>query len=139
MPAWLAKLFSSGTGDVIGKTFEAIDKVHTSAEERNEAKARVLTAVVDSKVRLIEADSKSGGLAAQWRPAAALSFVAMLWWYALTPALELPPPDLTQVPDKLWAFLFGYGTYREAGKMVDRFQSRRMMKMLAKLKEMKGK
>ncbi len=133
----IGKFFGKTGASAVTGIMKEIDNLSTSAEERNTQKLKVVDAVVNAQVRIIEADARSKGIAAQWRPCAAISFVILVWWYALTPALQLPPPDLTQVPTELWAFLFGYGTYREAGKMVDKFQSKKMLKLAAKIAGMK--
>jgi hypothetical protein len=117
----LKKLFGGAAEATVGEVFKGIDKISTSGSERNEAKLQAIDSVVQTQCRIIEAEAKAGGLAATWRPVAALSFVAMVWWWALTPALGLVPPDLSQVPKEVWMFLMGYGTLREVGKTAGLF------------------
>ena len=117
----MKKIFGGAAEASIGQVFEGIDKISTSGKERNDAKLQAIDAVVQTQCRIIEAEAKAGGLAAYWRPVAALSFVGMIWWWALTPALGLVPPDLSQVPKEIWMFLMGYGTLREVGKTAGLF------------------
>lgn len=119
--SFLAKVFGKAGEATVGEVFKGIDSITTSARERNAAKLAAIDSVVQTQVRIIEAEAKSGGLAATWRPVAALSFTAMIWWWALTPALGLVPPDLSQVPKEIWMFLMGYGTLREVGKTASLF------------------
>ncbi len=121
----LKKIFGGAAKATIGEVFDGIAKVTTTAGERNDAKSKAIETVVETQCRIVEAEAKAGGLAACWRPIAALSFVAMVWWWALTPALGLTPPDLSQVPMEVWAFLMGYGTLREVGKTAGIFDKRR--------------
>ena len=118
---FLKKIFGGAAEASIGQVFQGIDKLSTSGQERNDAKLQAIDSVVQTQCRIIEAEAKAGGIAAWWRPIAALSFVAMIWWWALTPALELTPPDLSQVPKEIWMFLMGYGTLREVGKTASLF------------------
>ena len=121
----LKKIFGGAAEATIGTVFKGIDGISTSGAERGALKAKAIAVVVETQCRIIEAEAKAGGLAACWRPIAALSFVAMIWWWALAPVLQIPPPDLSEVPKEVWMFLMGYGTLREVGKTAGLFDKRR--------------
>lgn len=123
------KIFGSAAEATIGEVTKAIDTLSTNAEERMTFKAKALGVVLDAHARVIEADAKAGGLAAMWRPIASLAFVALIFWITISATFGYPVPDLSEVPAELWAFLMGYGGFRSAEKIVDRFRSKKEVKL----------
>ena len=87
------KIFTGAADATIGEIGKIADKLSTSADERNEHKVEAMKVLLETQCRIVEAEAKAGGLAATWRPVAALSFVAMIWWWALSGPCGWPPPD----------------------------------------------
>lgn len=124
----LSKLFSGGAEATMGTVLKGIDKLSTSGEERASLRAKALSTYLDAQLRGIEADSKSGGLAGQWRPIMALTLVGLIVWHVVAATFGFPVPDLN-MDDKLWTTLQvmvgGYAGGRSVEKIVSTIASRR--------------
>lgn len=101
MLEWTA-LFSA-VGSIFKPVADTIDNLHTSEEERLEAKSK-LTAVqaevalkwldmekaaMDLQAKIVQAEMQHGGwLSRSWRPICMLTFLALivLFWFGLVPA-----------------------------------------------------
>jgi len=131
-PAWLAKIFSSGATATLDSVTKAVDTLSTNAEERMTFKAKALDTVLDAHARVIEAEAQAGGLAVLWRPIASLIFVALILWITIASTFGYPVPNLNEIPGELWAFLMGYGSFRSAEKIMDKFRSKKEVKLALK-------
>ena len=124
-------------GDAIGKVTGLIDDLHTSGEEKLEAKgallaiqAEVTTKVLDYEATLakeqgatIRAEMASGSwLATSWRPILMLTFGAVIVYSTVAPAFGAPVVDMSGVPDRMWSLMTvgvgGYVVGRTAEKIV---------------------
>ena len=118
---FLSKLFSTGAEATVGRVLDGIDKLSTSGEERASLRVKALNLYLDAQMRGIEADSKSGGLAGQWRPIMALVLVGVLVWHVVAATFGFPVPDLN-MDEKLWTTLQvmvgGYAGGRSVEKIV---------------------
>ena len=114
---------------------DLIDAITTTDEERGEIHNRALelkaklaeiqsgvvekligyeTKVLELQSSIITAEAKSeSALTRMWRPIAMLTFLAVILYAGVVaPIFKFPPPDFTQVPDKLWdALTWGLGGY----------------------------
>ncbi len=127
----LSKLFSSGAEATVGTVLKGIDKLSTSGAERASMRAKALSTYLDAKMRGIEADTKSGGLAGQWRPIMALTLLAVLVWHVVAATFGYPVPVLDMDPrlwDTLQIMVGGYVGSRTLEKVVTTIADRKKKK-----------
>lgn len=124
----------SAIGSIFKPISDAIDNVHTSEEERLEAKA-TLTAVqaevakkwfdlemklADLQAAIVKAEMEHGNwLTKSWRPITMLTFLWLVvsYWYGLVPP-NLPPEAISAILDIIKWGLGGYVVGRSAEKVV---------------------
>jgi len=121
-------------GQIFKPAADLIDSVHTSSEEKLNAKAAMLQVQVDflgkaidmekellkAKSEIIVAEAKSEHwVTATWRPITMLSFVAavLAYWFGLTPD-DLPPEAVGSMFTLIQIGLGGYVVGRSAEKIV---------------------
>ena len=108
-------------GDAIGKVTGLVDDLHTSDEEKLQAKIALQTiqsAAVENALSYEQALVHEQGetirtemtghswLQRNWRPIVFLAFAAVIVYAAVFVSIfGLPPVDMSQVPDKMWTFL----------------------------------
>jgi len=114
-------------GGLVKGVFSGIDSIHTSEEEKLAAKAIILTAEADFRVRMatlsteivkaqadvIKAEINSKHmLAAIWRPILMLSFGFVILYSVIAPSLGAPLVDLSGIPERFWSLMtVGIGGY----------------------------
>lgn len=127
---------------VVGKVFDGlvglIDGLHTSDEEKAQAKtglfklqAELYTKVMEFEARLVEAQSRiiqaealsETWIAANWRPITMLTFVALVVnrWTGILGIIGLPPIDIPpEIEKELWTVIqLGLGGY-VAGRSLEK-------------------
>ncbi len=121
-------------GDIFKPAAELIDNLHTSTEEKLEAKANMMqvqtmflthaldfeSKALESKARIIEAEAKSEHwVTATWRPVTMLAFVAAIlaYWFGLTPE-SVPEEAVMAMFSLVKIGLGGYVVGRSAEKIV---------------------
>lgn len=121
-------------GQLFGPAAKLIDDLHTSTEEKLDAKARMMeiqtaflesaldfeTKALEAKSRIIEAEAKSEHvITAIWRPVTMLSFVAAIlaYWFGLTPE-SVPEEAVMAMFSLVKIGLGGYVVGRSAEKIV---------------------
>lgn len=103
---------------------EMIDQVHTSDEERMDAKGRLLDKMItlitnaleyeartlEARAKIVEAEAKSNNpLTAAWRPITMLTFLAIVVGSAFG---WIDANNLKDVPEQMWTLLqIGIGGY----------------------------
>jgi hypothetical protein len=117
---WLAKIFTGS--NPIKDLGETIDALSTSGEERASLRQQALRTMIDAQARVIAAEAKAGGLAAQWRPILMLTFGGILVWAVVAETFGFPSPQVTLNPE-LWDLLkLGIGGY-VGGRSVEKVVS----------------
>lgn len=111
----------------MGTVLKGIDKLSTSAEERATLRVKALDVYLNAQTKGIEADSRSGGLAAQWRPITALILVGLIVWHVVAATFGYPVPVLN-MDQELWTtvqvMVGGYAGGRSVEKVVSTIASR---------------
>lgn len=126
------------------KILGAIDGLVTSAEEKKELRASVITSMVNAQTLVITAEANAGGVAAKWRPYTMLSFVAVvLAHYVVFPMLAAAFPAAAPVfaamvlPPEMWTLiqigLGGYAGGRSVEKVVDMLTTSKELRKMTKL------
>ncbi len=123
-------IFEKITGALSGLVegvFSGIDSISTTEEEKLTAKAIILKAEADFRLKMAglatelaaiqagvitaEINSKHT-LAAIWRPILMLSFGFVIIYAVVAPSFGAAPVDLTAIPEKFWTLLtVGIGGY----------------------------
>lgn len=121
-------------GDIFEPAAALIDNLHTSKEEKLEAKARMLTVqteflayaldfeskALEAKTSIILAETQSESwVTRNWRPITMLSFVGAIlgYWFGLTPD-SVPEIAVEWMFDLVKIGLGGYVVGRSAEKIV---------------------
>ena len=121
-------------GDIFKPAAELIDNLHTSDEERLDAKARMLetqtkfleyaldfeSKALEAKAAIITAEAKSEHwVTATWRPVTMLAFVVAIlaYWFGLTPD-SMPEEAVMAMFSLVKIGLGGYVIGRSAEKIV---------------------
>ncbi len=117
---FLKKLFGNVAGGGLAKALQAVDGLHTSAEEKAELRAKLTTALVDAQAKVLTTEAGGSWLTQSWRPLVMLSFCSiLLYTYFVAPMFGLKVVD---IPQDLWALLkVGIGGYiggRSVEKLV---------------------
>lgn len=127
---------SGPADDLIGAVGGVIDNLHTSDEEKAQARLALLKLEHEFQSKLLEADetfakeqskvlqteiASSHWLAANWRPIVMLAFASIVvYTYAIGPMFGLP--TVVPMPDRFWTLLtVGLGGYvmgRSAEKII---------------------
>lgn len=126
------------------KILGAIDGLTTTAEEKKNLRANVITSMVNAQTSVIIAEANAGGIAAKWRPYTMLSFVALtLCHYAIFPMVAVVYPPAAAVfaamtlPPEMWILiqvgLGGYTGGRSVEKVVDMLTTSKELRKMAKL------
>jgi len=121
-----AKTVMAGANDIL----KTVDQLHSSAEEKAEIRAKIITAVVNAQSQVLVSEAKSESfLTRTWRPITALSFTGLvISKYFLFPIVAAIFPATAPVlvaialPDGILTLLTvmigGYTGGREVTKLV---------------------
>jgi hypothetical protein len=147
MGLW-SKIFGGGakaTLEGANSILKSVDSLTTSAEEKKQLRATVITTMVNAQRDVIVAEAQAGGISAKWRPYTMLAFVALIiCHYALFPMIAVMFPAAVPVfaamtlPPELWTLLqVGIGGYvggRSVEKITDKLTTAKELRKLTKLR-----
>jgi hypothetical protein len=127
-------IFGDILGEIIKPVAGLIDSLHTSDEEKLEAKAklRLLSiqaeaqlleyqqAEVEAKAKIIVAEAGSNWYTASWRPTLMYCFI-LIFLYSIPAAIfHWPGVDFSGIPERAWTMLtLGIGGY-VGGRTVEK-------------------